>query len=338
MANQSGLFEDTIPVSRLLLDPENPRLPEIQGSQRETIAAVAQVQGSQLVGMAKHITEYGLNPAELPIVMPTGDDPRNYYVLDGNRRINALKVLETPELAQSALKAADFKKIKRLSQGYVKSPIDEVRCIVSPSTTPYFLSPLRYPGGKRKLANFIRLLFYENNLLDGEYAELYAGGASVALSLLYGEFVTQVHINDIDPAVSAFWNVTLESTEVLTKRIHDVAVNVNEWERQRSVQESNDPDPVDLAFSTFFLNRTNRSGIIKGGVIGGKAQTGRWKLDARFNKRDLIGRIEKVARYRSRIKVYQLDGADFICNVLPSLPSKALVYLDPLLRQGWRLV
>jgi DNA adenine methylase len=196
-------------------------------------------------------------------------------------------------------------------------------------TSPYFLSPLRYPGGKRKLSNFMRLLFYENNLLDGEYAEVYAGGASVALSLLYGEFVTQIHINDIDPAVSAFWDVTIESTEELTKRIHDVAVNMSEWERQRSVQESKDPDPVDLAFSTFFLNRTNRSGIIKGGVIGGKGQTGRWTLDARFNKRDLISRIVKVARYRSRIKVYRLDGADFICSVLPSLPSKALVYLDP---------
>src|SRR5688500_14936336 len=125
------------------------------------------------------------------------------------------------------------------------------------SSTHHFLSPLRYPGGKRKLANFIRLLYYENNLLDGEYAELYAGGASVALSLLYGEFVTRVHINDIDPAVAAFWSVTLESTEELIKRIRDVAVNVTEWERQRSVQESKAPDPVDLAFSTFFLNRTN---------------------------------------------------------------------------------
>jgi DNA adenine methylase len=196
-------------------------------------------------------------------------------------------------------------------------------------TAMYFLSPLRYPGGKRKLANFIRLLFYKNALLDGEYAEPYAGGASVALSLLYGEFVTRVHINDIDPAVAAFWNVAIESTEELTRRIRDVAVTMAEWERQRSVQESKDPDPVDLAFSTFFLNRTNRSGIIKGGVIGGKDQTGRWALDARFNKGDLIGRIEKVARYRSRIKTYQLDGAEFIGNVLPSLPAKTLVYLDP---------
>lgn len=134
MANdQSGLFEDTIPVARLLLDPENPRLPEIQDSQRETIAALAQVQGTQIVGLAKHIVEYGLNPAELPIVMPTGDDPRNYYVLDGNRRINALKVLETPELAQSALKAPDVKKLNKLSQNYLASPIAEVRCVVSPT-------------------------------------------------------------------------------------------------------------------------------------------------------------------------------------------------------------
>jgi len=197
------------------------------------------------------------------------------------------------------------------------------------SATMHFLSPLRYPGGKRKLANFIRLLFYKNSLMDGEYAEPYAGGASVALSLLYGEFVTRVHINDIDPAVAAFWHVVLESTEALTKRIRDVAVTIGEWERQQSVQQSRDPDPVDLAFSTFFLNRTNRSGIIKGGVIGGKTQTGPWTLDARFNKGDLIRRIEKIARYRSRIKTYQLDSAEFICDVLPSLPSKTLVYLDP---------
>jgi len=131
--DDSGLFENTIPVARLLLDPENPRLPEIQGSQRETIAALAQVQGSQLVALAKHIVDYGLNPAELPIVMPTADDPRNYYVLDGNRRINALKVLETPELAQSALKASDLKKLKRLSLAYLKSPIAEVRCVISPT-------------------------------------------------------------------------------------------------------------------------------------------------------------------------------------------------------------
>lgn len=134
MANDpSSLFEDTIPVARLLLDPENPRLPEIQDSQRETISALAQVQGPQLVGLAKHIVEHGLNPSELPIVMPTGDDPRNYYVLDGNRRINALKVLETPELAQSALKPPDVKKLKKLSQNYLKSPVVEVRCVVSPT-------------------------------------------------------------------------------------------------------------------------------------------------------------------------------------------------------------
>lgn len=197
------------------------------------------------------------------------------------------------------------------------------------SSASHFLSPLRYPGGKRKLANFIRLLFYENDLLDGCYAEVYAGGASVGLSLLYGEFAQRIYINDIDPAVASFWRATLNHTDELLQRVRDTDVTIEEWHRQKAVQDSTDPGLLDLAFSTFFLNRTNRSGIIKGGVIGGKSQQGQWALDARFNKKDLIRRIEKVGRYSSRIELSQLDGAEFITKQLARLPPRTLVYLDP---------
>ncbi len=193
----------------------------------------------------------------------------------------------------------------------------------------HFLSPLRYPGGKRKLANFMRLLIRHNDLTGVEYVEPYAGGASVALSLLFGEFASQIHINDFDPAIAALWHTILDFPEELCQRIRDISVDMGEWERQRAIHEAIDPDPLDLAFSTFFLNRTNRSGIIRGGVIGGKDQSGDWKIDARFNKDDLIFRIQKIARYRSRIRTYCLDGADFISNVLPLLPERALIYLDP---------
>ncbi|NUP98548.1 MAG: DNA adenine methylase [Armatimonadetes bacterium] len=193
----------------------------------------------------------------------------------------------------------------------------------------HYLSPLRYPGGKRKLAPYIQLLMCRNGLLDGTYAEPYAGGGSVALSLLYGEFASHVYLNDYDPAIAAFWRAVVDQPDELSQRVWDVDITVEEWERQRLVQEALEPDPLDLAFSTLFLNRTNRSGIIRGGLIGGRQQNGPWRMDARFNRGELIRRIKKVARYRGRISVHQLDALDFLRSIVPTLSGRALLYLDP---------
>lgn len=192
-----------------------------------------------------------------------------------------------------------------------------------------FVSPLRYPGGKRKLANFIKVVFYSNNLLDCDYVEPYAGGASVALALLYDECARYVHINDLNPGVYAFWESVLSETESLCKLIRDSPINMDEWKRQRGILARPDASLLELGFATFYLNRTNRSGIISGGVIGGQKQAGQWTLDARFNKADLIGRVKKVARYRSRIRLYNIDAAIFIQRILPSISERALIYLDP---------
>ena len=195
--------------------------------------------------------------------------------------------------------------------------------------TAAFYSPLRYPGGKRKLANFMALLFRANGLLDGEYAEVYAGGAAVALTLLYGDYARRVHINDLDRGVHAFWLAARDRTDELARLVRDARLDVEEWERQRAVQFADDPDPLQLAFSTFYLNRTNRSGIITGGIIGGKSQAGEWKIGARYNVRDLVRRIERIGRWASRIEVYNLDGAEFLRTVAQTMPERSLLYLDP---------
>jgi DNA adenine methylase len=205
----------------------------------------------------------------------------------------------------------------------------EQRLVRRRSGTAPFYSPLRYPGGKRKIANFIALLIRRNGLLDGDYAEVYAGGAAVALSLLYGEYVRRIHINDLDRGVHAFWMSALTATERLCARIRTVPLTIQEWDIQRAVYEEVDPDPLDLAVATFYLNRTNRSGIITGGVIGGRDQTGRWKLDARFDREKLVKRILRVGRNRSRINLHRLDGADFLVDVVSQLPQRSLTYLDP---------
>jgi DNA adenine methylase len=192
-----------------------------------------------------------------------------------------------------------------------------------------FVSPLRYPGGKGKVANFLKLTFLKNQLVGHQYVELYAGGASVALALLFEEYTPRVHINDLNRSVHAFWAAVLNHTDELCARIHDTPVSMDEWHRQKAVQLDGDAGTLDLGFSTFFLNRTNRSGIIQGGVIGGKAQTGSWKLDARFNKPDLVARIKRIARYRSRIQLTRCDAATYLKTVAQQLPAKAFFFLDP---------
>ena len=193
-----------------------------------------------------------------------------------------------------------------------------------------FLTPLRYPGGKRRLTHLIVQLVNENRLRDIEYLEPYAGGASIALMLLFNEYASRVHINDLSRAVFAFWKSVLDETELLCSRIEDTPVTIGEWHRQRDVYLSGDnADLSDLGFATFFLNRTNRSGIISGRMIGGHSQDGKWKLDARFNKPNLVRRIRQIGRYRSRISVTREDAAQFIESTSAEVGCNALYFVDP---------
>jgi DNA adenine methylase len=194
---------------------------------------------------------------------------------------------------------------------------------------PYY-TPLRYPGGKRRLAVTIMRLLDANNLKDIEYAEVYAGGAAVALALLMEEYASAIHINDLSRAVYAFWHTVLNENAELCQRINKVKVTMREWHRQREVYDNRaTADLADLGFATLFLNRTNRSGILSGGVIGGKKQTGAWALDARFGKPEIVNRIRKIGRYRSRINLYQQDALEFTKTVVPTLGSNRFAFYDP---------
>jgi DNA adenine methylase len=201
----------------------------------------------------------------------------------------------------------------------------------APRSRRRYNSPLRYPGGKAALADFIKSVFRANDLCDGVYAEPYAGGASVALALLFGEYASHVYINDIDPGVYSFWSSVVKETEAICRLVRDTPASVSEWERQRRIYEAgNRSDRLAFGFSAFFLNRTNRSGIIEsGGVIGGKRQSSQWGIDARYNQRELAERIERIGRYRDRISVSGLDAMDFLEQARRFLPTRALLYLDP---------
>lgn len=193
-----------------------------------------------------------------------------------------------------------------------------------------FFTPLRYPGGKGRLGGFFSSLVRMNGLENGHYAEPYAGGAAVAFVLLSLELVRKVHINDIDKSIFAFWHSVINQTDEICSLIRGVPLTMEEWRRQKSINlAANEVDLLELGFSAFYLNRTNRSGIINGGVIGGKGQAGKWKLDARFNRADLISRIQRIGMYANRISLTNIDAAVFIQEELPLLPPRSLVYIDP---------
>lgn len=190
-------------------------------------------------------------------------------------------------------------------------------------------SPLRYPGGKGKLARFVAEVVRVNGLQDGTYVEPYAGGAAVAFELLLTGVVRRVAINDLNLPIFAFWNAVLDDTDALIRLIRDTAVTMETRDRAKRVFTDSREASLELAFATFFLNRTNRSGILNGGAIGGIKQEGAWKLDARYNKDALIERIRKIARMRRRISLTNMDAVEFLNRTSPSWPKKTLVYLDP---------
>ncbi|WP_427003707.1 DNA adenine methylase [Pantoea eucrina] len=198
------------------------------------------------------------------------------------------------------------------------------------SKTSYFKTPLRYPGGKAKFSPHIEKVLHFNNLVGGVYAEPYAGGAGVAIGLLTKNLVTDIFINDIDLALYSFWYAVVNHTDQFCELIQSTPVTMDNWYLQRQVLLVPDGKSVlEIAFATFYLNRTNRSGILKAGVIGGKAQSGKWKLDERYNKNDLISRIKHIGSFKDRIHVSKLDAIDFIERNSTLLPSKSLTYLDP---------
>lgn len=175
-------------------------------------------------------------------------------------------------------------------------------------------------------SNIMRL----NGLERGHYAEPFAGGCGLALSLLYSGLVAEIHINDLDPAIWSFWHSVLNDTDALVAKVQETPVTIDEWMRQREINRNAVADnSLELGFSAFFLNRTNRSGIIKGGgVIGGLDQTGNYKIDCRFNVDDLVKRMRRVARYQDRIHLTNQDAVEFLRDC-SNLPKNSLLFIDP---------
>lgn len=192
------------------------------------------------------------------------------------------------------------------------------------------VSPLRYPGGKGKFYPYVRRLLECNDLLGETYIEPFAGGAGLALRLLLNNDVKRIVINDLDPAIYSFWYCVLNYPDELSRLIHDTPVTTEQWAIEKEIyMQGYQHNLLEYAFATFFLNRTNVSGVLMGGKIGGINQAGNYTLDARFNREDLIQRIFAIANCRNQITLTNLDAKDFLSANNLRHYYKTFLNLDP---------
>lgn len=194
-----------------------------------------------------------------------------------------------------------------------------------------FLSPLRYPGGKSRISNFLEDIILLNNLENCTFYELYAGGAGAAFNLLLSGIVKRIVLNDLDNHIYSFWYSVIYHTEELVKMINDAEVNLNTWGQQQNIYiNESSYSTLEVGFSTFFLNRSNRSGILyKAGPIGGKEQNGTYKMDVRFNKSELVRRIKNIALHSSRITLHKEETIDLLQQIFDEKKDDDFIFLDP---------
>jgi len=159
------------------------------------------------------------------------------------------------------------------------------------------------------------------------YYEPFCGGSGVALYLLMNNLVEDIAINDFDRAIYSFWRAVFFDTNKLVAMIENTPITVNEWKKKKKIFINSSKYSINYAFATLFLNRTNRSGIISAGPIGGYKQKGIWKIDARYNKNEIINRIITISKYKKHVKVNNMDIRRFIHT--HNFDNKSFIFFDP---------
>ena len=193
-----------------------------------------------------------------------------------------------------------------------------------------FHSPLRYPGGKGLLLGFVREVIRHHTPSTTTYVEPFAGGAAVAVGLLLEGDIDAAVIGEADPAIAAFWRAAINHPDQFADRISECAVTIDTWHEQADIlSQGPTGNDLTLGFAAFFLNRTNYSGVIRARPIGGLNQDGRWPLDCRFNKPNLLKRLGAIAGLAGRLNVHECDAIDLLTHIGAHTEGSAFVYADP---------
>lgn len=195
---------------------------------------------------------------------------------------------------------------------------------------PRDASPLRFPGGKGSLKYFLADAIFTNGLQGKTLIEPFCGGSGATLPLLRSNVIGKLFLNDADPAIYSFWKSVFFDTERFLDLLYDTPVTIDTWKQFKSdMRAPNSLSSLQLGFRTLFFNRTNRSGLLIGGPIGGINQDGKYKLSCRFNKDALAGRIKELARYRNKVNVSNLDALEYLHKHRMEASGDSFIFLDP---------
>ena len=193
------------------------------------------------------------------------------------------------------------------------------------------LIPLRYPGGKASLLNYIEKFITSNKISVQAILEPYAGSAAISIGLLSKGTISKAYINDSDQMIFAFWKTVMNNNKELIEMIDSLEVNLDAWFCYRKYlvdKPLTKFNEKDVAMAFLFLNRTSYSGIVKAGPLGGKRQQSRYKIDCRFNKENLKKKIKSIEALSPKVKVFNMDGIQFMKEIIRE-NEDVLIYADP---------
>ena len=193
------------------------------------------------------------------------------------------------------------------------------------------LSPLRYPGAKRRLSGYIAEVLRVNDLRPKIFTEPFAGGASVALQLLQDNLVDTIALGEVDPLIASFWKIVFNEPEWLIDQIENIPVTLEMWSYYK---EGRFRTNRDRALACLFLNRTSFSGILAqtAGPLGGYKQESPYPIDCRFPVSTIRKRILQAAALRERVLfVRRGDWSETIAKIedFGYATGEVFYYLDP---------
>lgn len=140
-------------------------------------------------------------------------------------------------------------------------------------------------------------------------------------------------INEKDPLLYSFWHSVFFNTEELCDLIYSTPITLENWYKMakyRNPDYLHDKSIVEIGFACLFLNRTNFSGILNANMLGGIEQKSAYKIDCRFNKKNIIKLINDISKMKDNVEVYNLDAINFMKSKVPKIyRGHSFVYLDP---------
>jgi len=204
-----------------------------------------------------------------------------------------------------------------------------------------FSNPLRYPGSKSGFIEEFAEYVKTNNLSGKEIVEPYAGSASISLGLIHKGVVPSAILFERDPLVFAFWHCVFNKTDELINAIGDLPITLDTWNELDQFRKMDEVSPehiLALGLAGLFFNRTNFSGVLHAGPIGGKLQLSDYAVDCRFNKKDIIKRLLSIAKMSGQVSIFFGDAIKALTDANNADNANRFFYVDPpYYKQGQKL-